>query len=118
MKKKMHIARQIFNNQHCTTEPINLFGKRYKIDENDKVFCWLYLNEISDYYFFLRICELANHCCVMKNHKGFDIGVDMRENVVLINDMRKWLLSRKIIDRTGNDYGTYEYISSFRIFKA
>ena len=42
----------------------------------------------------------------------------MRENVVLINDMRKWLLSRKIIDRTGNDYGTYEYISSFRIFKA
>ena len=54
----------------------------------------------------------------MKNHKSFDIGVDMRENVVLINDMRKWLLSRKIIDRTGNDYGTYEYISSFRIFKA
>ena len=113
----MHIARQIFNNQHCTTELINLFGKRYKIDENDKGLCWLCLNEISDYNLFLRICELANHCCVMKNHKSFDIGVDMRENVVLINDIRKWLLSRKIIDRTGNDYGTYKYISSFRIFK-
>ena len=31
----MNIARQIFNNQHCTTELINLFEKRYKIDEND-----------------------------------------------------------------------------------
>ena len=40
----------------------------------------------------------------------------MRENAFLINDMRKWLLSRKIIDRTGNDYGTFEYISSFRIY--
>ena len=54
----------------------------------------------------------------MKNDRGFDIRVDMREKVVLINDMRKWLLSRKIIDRTGNDYGTYKYISSFRINKA
>ena len=54
----------------------------------------------------------------MNNDKSFNIRVDMRENAVLINDMRKWLLSRKIIDRTGNDYGTYEYISSFRIFKA
>ena len=42
----------------------------------------------------------------------------MRENAVLINDMRKWLLSRKIIDRTGNDDRTYKYISSFRIYKA
>ena len=31
----MNIARQIFNNQHCTTELINLIEKRYKIDEND-----------------------------------------------------------------------------------
>ena len=44
---------------------------------------------------FLRICKLANHCCVMKNDKGFDIRVDMKENAVLVNDMRKWLLSRK-----------------------
>ena len=114
----MNIARQIFNNQCSTTEKINLFGKRYKIDENNRVFCWLCLNEISDYHLFLRICELGIHFCVMKNDRGFDIRVDMREKVVLINDMRKWLLSRKIIDRTGNDYGTYKYISSFRINKA
>ena len=42
----------------------------------------------------------------------------MRESAVLVNDMKKWLLSRKIIDKTGNDYGTYKYISSFRIYKA
>ena len=41
----------------------------------------------------------------------------MRESAVLVNDMKKWLLSRKIIDKTGNDYGTYKYISSFRIYK-
>ena len=54
----------------------------------------------------------------MNNDKSFNIRVDMRENAVLINDMRKWLLSRKIIDRTGNDDRTYKYISSFRIYKA
>ena len=53
----------------------------------------------------------------MKNDKGFDIRVDVRENGILVNDMRKWLLSRKMIDRTGIDYGTYKYISSFRIYK-
>ena len=42
----------------------------------------------------------------------------MRESAVLVNDMKKWLLSRKIIDKTGNYYGTYKYISSFRIYKA
>ena len=30
----------------------------------------------------------------------------MRDNAVLINDITKWLLSRKIIDPIGNDYGT------------
>ena len=44
----------------------------------------------------------------MKNDKVFDIRVDMTENAVLINDMRKGLLSRKIIDRTVNDYGTFK----------
>ena len=47
----------------------------------------------------------------MKNDKGFDIRVDVRENGILVNDMRKLLLSRKMIDRTGNDYRTYKYIS-------
>ena len=41
----------------------------------------------------------------------------MRENAVLINDIRKWLLSRKMIDRIGNDYGANEDICTFRIYK-
>ena len=53
----------------------------------------------------------------MKNDKGFNIRVDMRENAVLVNDMRKWLLSRRIMDRIGNDYETYQHFSSFRIYK-
>ena len=113
----MNIARQIFNNQQCTTDLINLFGKKYKINENDKTFCWLCLNKTSDYLIFLRICKLADHCCVMKNDKGFYIRVDMKENAVLINDIRKWLLSRKMVDRIGNDYGANENICTFRIYK-
>ena len=53
---------------------------------------------------FFRTWELANHCCVMKNDKGLDIEVDMRENAVLVNDMKRWSLNRKIIKRTGYDY--------------
>ena len=41
----------------------------------------------------------------------------MRENAVLINDIRKWLLSRKMIDRIGNDYGANENICTFWIYK-
>ena len=37
----MDLARQIFNSLHSTTDLIDLFGKRYKIDENDQTFCWL-----------------------------------------------------------------------------
>ena len=113
----MNIARQIFNNQQCTTDLINLFRKKYKINENDKTFCWLCLNKTSDYLIFLRICKLADHCCVMKNDKGFDIRVNMKENAVLINDIRKWLLTRKMIDCIGNDYGANENICTFRIYK-
>ena len=32
----MNIARQIFNNKRLTTDLIDLFRKRYKINENDK----------------------------------------------------------------------------------
>ena len=54
----------------------------------------------------------------MNNDKSFNIRVDVRENAISVNNMGKWLLSRKVIDGTGNDYGTYEYISSFRKYKA
>ena len=38
LDKKMDVTRQIFNSQHSTTDLIDLFGKRYKIDENDQTF--------------------------------------------------------------------------------
>ena len=55
----MNIARKIFDNQHTTTEIIDLFGKRYYIDKKDPTFCRLCLNEVGDYYIFLRDCQLA-----------------------------------------------------------
>ena len=95
----MNIVRRIFNNQHCTTELIDLFAKRYKINEKDHVFHWLGLNEVGDYYLFLRVCESENHCCVMKNDKGFDITVDVSENSVLVNDMKKWVINKRMIKK-------------------
>ena len=47
-----------------------------------------------------RVCELANHCFVVKIDKGFDITVDLRKNAVLINDMNKWVLNRRMIKRS------------------
>ena len=67
---------------------IYLFAKRYKIDEKDHVFRWLCLSEVGDYYLFLKVCELANKCCVVKTDKDFDITVDVRENAVLVKDMK------------------------------
>ena len=68
-----------------------------KTNEKDHVFPWLCLNEVGDYYLFLRVCELGNHYCVVKTEKGFDITVDVRENAVLINDMKNWVLNRRMI---------------------
>ena len=114
----MNIARQIFNNQHFATELTDLFAKRYKINEKDHAFCWLCLNEVGDYYLFLRVCELANHCCVVKIDKGFDITVDVRKNAVLVNDMKKWGLNRRMIKRDSpNGYDPNGNISSYRIYK-
>ena len=67
---------------------IDLFAKRYKIDEKDHVFRWLCLSEVGDYYLFLKVCELANQCCVVKTDKDFDITVDVRENAVLVKDIK------------------------------
>ena len=67
---------------------------------------------------FIRVCELANHCCVVKTDKGFDIRVDVTENAVLINDMKKWVLNRRMIKRDSpNGYDPNENISSYRIYK-
>ena len=43
---------------------------------------------------------MANHCFVVKTDKGFDITVDLRKNAVLINDMNKWVLNRRMIKRS------------------
>ena len=66
----MDVARQIFNSQHSTTNLVDLFGKRYKTDENDQTFRWLYLNEVSNYLTFKRICELAKHCLLLQMKEG------------------------------------------------
>ena len=76
----MDLARQIFNSQHSITNLIDLFWKRYKINENEQTFYWLGLNEVSNYLTFLRVFELANHCCVIKNERRFDIRVDIKKN--------------------------------------
>ena len=81
----MNIARQIFNNQHCITELIDLFAKKQL------------LLTLGGYYLLLRVCQLAKHCIVVKNDKGFDITVDANENTVLINDMKKQVLNKRMI---------------------
>ena len=113
----MNVARQIFNSQHSTTDLIDLFGKRCKIDESGQTFQWLCLNEVSNYLTFKRICELAKHCCVVANERGCDVSVDIKENKNLVNDIRSWLLTRKLEDRFSNMCGTIENICMFRIYK-
>ena len=34
----MNVARRLFNDQYPTTSLIDLLGKQYKINENDKAF--------------------------------------------------------------------------------
>ena len=54
----------------------------------------------------------------MKTDKGFDITVDARENAVLINDMKKWVLNRRMIKRgSPKGYDPNENISFCRICK-
>ena len=92
-------------------------GKKYKIDENDQTFRWLCLNEVSNYLTFKTIRELAKHCCVIANERGFDIRLDIKENEHLVNDIRSWLLTRKLEHCVGNMCGTIENICMFRIYK-
>ena len=54
----------------------------------------------------------------MKTDKGFDITFDVRENAVLINDMKKWVLNRRMKKRgSPNGYDPNENMSSYRICK-
>ena len=47
-------------------QPIDLFGKRYNIDDRDQTFRWLCLNGVDNYLTFKRIWELGKHCCYKK----------------------------------------------------
>lgn len=110
----MNIARKIFNNQHTTTEIIDLFRKRYYIDKKDPTFCWLCLNEVEDYYIFLRDCQLAGKWSVVKNESGFDITIDNEENAVLVNGIKKWVLHRRMRQPACN---SIDKITTYRIHK-
>ena len=80
----MNVARRLFTDQYPTTSLIDLLGKQYKINENDKGFWWLCLNKTSNYLTYMRSCKLADRCCVSKSDRGFDIKVDMNENPILL----------------------------------
>ena len=54
----------------------------------------------------MRIRELANHCCAMECERGVDIKIDINENLILVKDIKEWLLTRKIKDCYGNEIGT------------
>ena len=110
----MNIAKQIFNNQDNATKLINLFSQRYKIDENDDLFRWLCLNEVDDYFVFFRVFQLTKGCSVRKNEKGFDIVIGSKENAILIEDMKKWVLHRRI---TKLGYTSTDKIISYRFYK-
>ena len=61
---------------------------------------------------------MVNHCYVVKTDNCFDITVDVRENTVLVNDMKKSVLNRMMIKRgSPNGYDPNENISSYRIYK-
>ena len=74
----------------------------------------MFLKEVSNYYLFLRICELASKCSVVKNDRGFDITIDNQENEALFNDMKKWVLHRRVRQTVFNPY---DKITTYRVYK-
>ena len=84
------------NNLHTRTDLIDSFGKHYQINENDQTFGWLMINEVDPYLVFLKVCETIDKCSVVKNNKGFDITIDNIENAILVEDMKKWGLHRRV----------------------
>ena len=109
----MSFVKKLFNDQHSENEIINLSGKRYDINERDDVFHWFCSNMVGDYCILLRICELASNCCDKKHEKGFDIIVNIEKNKELIDNIYKWVLSRRIHKMS---YSNTEKISSYRIY--
>ena len=73
------------------------------------------INEVASYLVFLRICQFVNKCAVIKNDIGFDITVDNLENAVLVEDMKKWILHKKVNIR--QNYNANDKISTYRIYR-
>ena len=109
---KIFLGKKFFNDKHSENEIINLLGKRYDINEKDDVFHWLCCNKVGDYCISLRICELGSNCWVKKHEKGFYIIVNIKRNKVLIDDLNKWVLNRRIHKMS---YSNTEKIS-YRIY--
>lgn len=94
-----------------------LIGKRYNIDQNDEIFRCLYLNNVDDYLFFKRVCELNKSCVIVEKEGGcFDIKIEMYDNSVLLDGIKKEMLTRKVVDKT-SVYDSIEHICTFRIYK-
>ena len=108
---KIFLGKKFFNDKHSENEIINLLGKRYDINEKDDVFHWLCCNKVGDYCISLRICELGSNCWVKKHEKGFYI-INIKRNKVLIDDLNKWVLNRRIHKMS---YSNTEKIS-YRIY--
>ena len=64
---------------------------------------------------FLRACELVNECTVVRNEKRFDIRIDNITNEVLVEDIKKWVLHRKV--NFNQCYNPNDKISTYRIYR-
>ena len=95
----MNVAKEIFNNLHTSADLIDSFGKRHQINDNDHTYLWLMINEVDPCLVFLRICQLAKKCAVVKNGSGFDITVDNTEKAFSVEAMKKWVLHRRVDER-------------------
>ena len=71
------------------------------------------INDVDSYFLFLRVCELVNECTVVRNEKGFNIRIDNIINAVLVEDMKKWVLHRKV--NFNEYYNPDDKISTYRI---
>ena len=73
------------------------------------------IKEVDPYLVFLRVCELVNECAIVRNGKGFDIRIGNIINVVLVEDMKKWVLHRKVNIR--QNYHPNDTVSTYRIYR-
>ena len=74
------------------------------------------INEVDPYLVFLRVCELIHKCSVITNNKSFDITINNIEHAVLVEDLKKWVLHRRVNER--QCYNPNDRISTYRIYRS